>query len=138
MLERLAELMHEEWLTLMAERGHHLTESCPHRPKTGKFAWSNCTNCHAGMVPWAELPEEVKEVNRRGVLAFFKALGVEREQAERMQPGSLGRAVQELQSECDRCEVKSLCSTCSGGQALYALGVIVPSQRIGQEAEDER
>lgn len=133
MIERLAELMHLEWLAVMAEQGYH---AGPHR--FGAYDYENCEKCRGGLVPWAEVPEGVREINRRGVLAFFKALGVEREQAERMQPGSLGRAVQELQSECERCEVKSLCSTCSGGQALYALGVIVPSQRIGQEAEDER
>ena len=132
MIERLAELMHETWLEVMAEQGYHPRNTC------GLYYTDTCDHCRDGLVPWVNVPEEVKEVNRRGVLAFFKALGVEREQAERMQPGSLRRAVQELQSECERCEVKSLCSTCSGGQALYALGVIVPSQRIGKEAQDER
>ena len=85
MIERLAELMHEEWLALMVERGHHLTESCPHRPKTGKFAWSNCTNCHPGMLLWSNLPEEVKEVNRRGVRRFLKELGLTPKRVARME-----------------------------------------------------
>ena len=35
---------------------------------------------------------------------------------------NVGKAVEALRAECGRCEVKSLCCTCSGGEALHFLG----------------
>jgi len=72
MIERLAELMHEEWLALKAEQGYHPYGECG--CKTGIVM--RCSHCRSGLVPWTDLPEEVKEVNRRGVRRFFKELGI--------------------------------------------------------------
>ena len=90
MIERLAELMHEEWLAVMAEQGRHPPELCPHAREYP----CSCPKCHDGMYEWADLPEQVKEVNRRGVLRFLRELGITPEAAARMEPGAVGKAVE--------------------------------------------
>ena len=54
-LEAAAEAMHEAWLECMAEFAPKRTE---------------------GMVPWVELPEGVKEVNRRGIRRGIESLNI--------------------------------------------------------------
>lgn len=62
-LEGLAKAMHETWLEVMAEQGFH--------PHGGHYySTDECEKCRNGLVPWEEVPEEVKEVNRRGVKAI--------------------------------------------------------------------
>ena len=95
MTERLAELMHLEWLALMAEQGWHSPEDCPkwdERAQRSGWPFQPCDNCRSGLVPWPDVPEAVKEVNRRGVLRFLRELGITPEQAER--GVNVGRAVE--------------------------------------------
>ena len=79
MIERLAELMHLEWLALKGEQGWHPVGECGHRNSIGGIL--RCDHCRSGLVPWAKLPGEVKEVNRRGVLRFFRELNITPEAA---------------------------------------------------------
>ncbi len=60
----------EERLEVMAEQGYHAHDDC-----VNEVDRSRCPSCREGIVPWAEVPEPVKEVNRRGVRAFLSALG---------------------------------------------------------------
>jgi len=76
--ERLAELMHIEWLEVMAKQGYHARNTC------GLYYTDTCDHCRDGLVPWANLPEEVKEVNRRGVTRILAYLGLTPEMAEEM------------------------------------------------------
>ena len=89
-LDVYAEAMHLAWLEVMAEQGYHSSESCPTRPSTGIFAWTNCQWCRPGIVPWSDLPEEVKEVNRRGVRRLFEKLGFNPENPP--EEGAAGKA----------------------------------------------
>ena len=57
---------------------------------------SRCSKCRDDLVPWADLSEPVKEVNRRGVSRFFRELGITPEAAARMEPGAVGKAVEAL------------------------------------------
>ena len=109
-IEALAEAMHVEWLAVMAEQGYHPELNCP------SIRGDGCGQCRRGLVPWSEVPEPVKEVNRRGARAMLKAIGCE----DGVVP-DVRAAVAALRAECGRCEVKSLCHTCSGGEAIYAL-----------------
>ena len=70
MLERLAELMHQEWLALMAEQGYHPPPFCPNS------SVGDCPKCRGGLLPWSTLTEEVKEVNRRGVGAVLREANI--------------------------------------------------------------
>ena len=95
MLERLAELMHEEWLDVMAEQDWHSPEDCPKwdaRAQRSGWPFQPCENCRSGLVSWEDPPEAVKEVNRRGVLRFFRELGITPEQAKR--GVNVGKAVE--------------------------------------------
>ena len=92
MSERLAELMHLKWLAVMAEQGRHPPELCPHAREYP----CSCPKCHDGMYEWADLPEKVKDVNRRGVLRFFRELGITLEQAK--VGVNVGKAVLDAQS----------------------------------------
>lgn len=84
MIERLAEVMHKAWLRIMAEQGFHRPHDCPDKHvglvvklDSGimvEFGWASCVNCRSGLVPWSELSEDVKDVNRRGAAAMLCAL----------------------------------------------------------------
>ena len=133
MIERLAELMHKEWLTLMAEQGHHQTETCPNRPSKGLFAYSNCDKCRPGIVPWDDLPKEVKEVNRRGVLRFFRELNITPEAAKA--GVNVGKAVEQL-ADARNLRTTSMMTEVQEriARALRFLGVEVDGGRRGGDA----
>ena len=82
--ERLAEVMHESWSRTKRAQGFHSPkELCP----TGKckqlkvdgevstIPWpsAQCEFIHADLIPWADLPEEKKDINRH---AFDDALPI--------------------------------------------------------------
>ncbi|HUW14376.1 MAG TPA: hypothetical protein VM537_31930 [Anaerolineae bacterium] len=75
LVEHLAEKMHHEWLEVMAEQRYHAR---PSKIVPGKsFA---CGKCRDGLVPWGLVPEEVREVNRRGVRRILRELGLDKVQ----------------------------------------------------------
>ena len=77
MSERLAYLMHKEWLILKAEQGYHLPEDCR------VTHCHPCAKCRDDLVRWGHLSEEVREVNRRGVRRFLCEVGITPEAAEK-------------------------------------------------------
>ena len=76
-IERAAEAVHRAWVAEQVRQGTpaHTLEACPMWQED--YGDGDCTNPkpsahHFNMVPWAELPEDAKEVNRvtaRAVLA---------------------------------------------------------------------
>ena len=90
MIERLAELLHIEWLEVMEEQGYHARNTC------GLYYTDTCDHCRDGLVPWFDLSEEVKEVNRRGVRRVLKELGITPKQTARIGLGVVERAIQQL------------------------------------------
>lgn len=75
-IEALAETMHGEWLAVMAEQGSHPKDECPRQPyPNAERRNPPCPQCRDGLVPWSDLPEPVKEVNRCGARAMLKELG---------------------------------------------------------------
>ena len=82
---------------MMFEQGWHSVGACGHRNGIGGIL--RCDHCRDGLVPWTNVPEAVKEVNRRGVHRLLKELGI---------------TLQDATVECDRLR-GLLC------RALYAL-----------------
>ena len=73
-VERAAEAVHRAWMAEKVRQGTpaHTLEACPVWAKDGDCPNPKPSAHHFDMVPWAELPEDAKEVNRvtaRAVLA---------------------------------------------------------------------
>jgi len=131
--ERLAELLHEEWLVLKAEQGYHSADYHRGYALAGGPQWdgSRCSKCRDDLVPWADLSEPVKEVNRRGVRRFLKEVGL----PERMQKGAVGKAVEQL-ADARNLRTTSMMTEVQEriARALRFLGVEVDGGRRGGDA----
>jgi len=131
MSERLAELMHETWLEVMAEQGYH--PDVPGHTDLPPAANMRCPKCRSGLVPWCSLSVEVKEVNRRGVLRFFRELGITPEAAKA--GVNVGKAVEQL-ADARNLRTTSMMTEVQEriARALRFLGVEVDGGRRGGDA----
>lgn len=68
LLEELSAKDHDAWREYKVSMGYHLHRDCPfkHQPKCGK--------CNDLLIPFAELPEHIKEINRLHWKTAVKAL----------------------------------------------------------------
>ena len=109
---KLAEAMHEEWLEVMAEQGYHSPTKC-----TANVLWE-CERCREGLVSWADLRNEVKEVNRRGARAMLKALNCVNSKGEVFVPDvrAAVELIETVQVNTQEPATESIC-----GKALRAL-----------------
>jgi hypothetical protein len=96
-MNELAKRMHEAWLEVMEEQGYHDPDDrlCwDAEARRSGFPFVPCEKCRKGLVPWGQVPEPVKEVNRRGAKAMLSYLGFP-EGAE-PEEGCVGKAIEVL------------------------------------------
>ena len=83
--ERIGQIMHDSWcVTKRAQGFHGPGEACSEAKRTGRkdcvkgdvvkgIASYRCGAFHADLIPWSDLPERQKDINRHA----FDALGAE-------------------------------------------------------------
>ena len=92
-LDAFGRAMHEAWLEVMAEQGYHSWRTC------GLYATDECDHCRGGLIPWDDVPDSAKEINRRGALGFLSHLygrPVSAEEADRLEAGVIGAVRESL------------------------------------------
>ncbi len=77
-IENICERQHDLLREDMAERGLHSPVYCPQLPAHEKpsrvlFRKAHCANCRIGMLPWADLPQEMQEAERKRVKKVLQA-----------------------------------------------------------------
>lgn len=92
-LEQIGRIMHESWCKTKREQGFHgPEEKCPENP-TGKLIRyrtnPTANNCvcrkqHSDLIPWADLPEKQKDINRHAFDAILPYFIPKQEAAEQV------------------------------------------------------
>lgn len=81
--ENIGKLMHESWSAMKRAQGFHgPTDAClACMPPFGGIArrkdWIRCSMFHADLVPWEQLPEAQKDINRHAFDAVIRSLSPE-------------------------------------------------------------
>lgn len=65
LIEKLSEEVHKSWMEEKTKQGFHAPLFCP----TNR----NCSKCHADLIPYSELPENIKDYDRVTVRTVLRA-----------------------------------------------------------------
>lgn len=65
--EWVGRIMHESWSQTKRKQGFHHDRECP---RSGMY---RCDKCHADLIPWDDLPEAQKDINRHALDAVLEA-----------------------------------------------------------------
>lgn len=101
-LEQIGHIMHNSWQDTKRGRGFHgPLESCRacDARKHSIMGGFHCDKFHADLIPWEDLPEPQKDINRH---AFDAVLPFVRESAAAHVTANLEQRVRELEAERDR------------------------------------
>ena len=67
-IEKIAAAVHDAWWTEKATQGFHAPKDCPGMPDCG------CDKCHADMIPYSDLAENIKDYDRVTVRTVIDAI----------------------------------------------------------------